>query len=83
MTRHVTAISTLRTGLFLGAVLVAALAVGPAHAQPTPPPVARLPGYLTADPIADSLKVVGPPPAAGTLFHLPWPRSPKTLPIPN
>ena len=66
MTRHVTAISTLRTGLFLGAVLVAALAVGPAHAQPTPPPVARLPGYLTADQIADSIKVVGPPPAAGS-----------------
>jgi acid phosphatase (class A) len=40
---------------------IAALAAVPAHAQPSPG-AARLPGYLTADELADSTKFLGPPP---------------------
>jgi len=56
--------------LALGALLASAILVPSAHAQPSPapagPPTTRLPGYLTADQVADSIKVVGPPPAAGS-----------------
>jgi acid phosphatase (class A) len=47
-------------------VLLAAAVFAPGLASAQPPSSARTPGYLTADQVADSIRFLGPPPAADT-----------------
>lgn len=55
--------STPRTGVAVMAAVLALAATHSALAQPAPPSgAARVPGYLAADQLADSIKFLGPPP---------------------